>query len=195
MNIRTRTIIAIVVVLGVSTLALHRFISFQQTASYIEIESQDVTDNLKRIKETFLNDLRKLAINAADWGSWDDTYQFVEDLNREYLNSNLGQQTPIDLDISTIFLLNEAGSLRYGIEVDIKREEEIDFDAAILNAFQPSSPLVIERDVETEVYGLVPIGDKLLMAAIAPIRRSDDSGENRGSFVMGRYLDREKGRS
>ena len=38
-------------------------------------------------------DLSNLSTNAYDWSAWDDTYAFIEDVNEEYLQSNLTNDT------------------------------------------------------------------------------------------------------
>ena len=52
---------------------------------------------------------------------------------------------------------------------------------------------LLERDSEDrETIGLLPVDNKILMMAIAPILRSDDTGPSRGSIMIGRYLDQGK---
>ncbi len=192
MSIRWRTISIVTVVLALSTVALHQFISYQQLATFRQIERDDAEKNLNRVRETVVSDLRQLAFVAADYASWDDTYQFAEDLNQKFIDVNLGPLTPLDLDIHTILLLSETGGLLHGIEVDFEDEEAVELSSGLVGAFQPASPLISARSADREVFGFLELGGRLLMAAVAPILKSDDSGMPRGSLVMGRYLDNAK---
>ena len=57
------------------------------------LERQAMTENLNRVQNAMTRDLKNLEGMAADWGLWDDTYQYLMSLNEAYVAANLTPQT------------------------------------------------------------------------------------------------------
>ena len=51
------------------------------------IESRQGLKDISRVKHRITEELDMLKILATDWGEWDETYKFINDLNKTYENS------------------------------------------------------------------------------------------------------------
>ncbi len=55
-----------------------------------------------------LNNMGQL---VSDWGGWDDTYNFIENNNTAYIESNLLDQTLDNLNLNIIFFFDASDQL------------------------------------------------------------------------------------
>ena len=74
--------------------------------SFEKIETAQMEQNLTRVHSSFDEKLVSLQIKLADWAQWDDTYQFIGDGNTEYIESNLSDETLINLQINLMAFIN-----------------------------------------------------------------------------------------
>ncbi|MCX9085913.1 MAG: hypothetical protein OIN87_14075 [Candidatus Methanoperedens sp.] len=44
-----------------------------------------------------------------DWAWWDDTYEFIEDTNPDYINTSLGDESLTGLRLNVIIYINSTG--------------------------------------------------------------------------------------
>ena len=57
--------------------------------NYQALDSTHVTENSLRNTSSIENLLQSLSANNRDWSVWDATYQFIDDLNDEYITENV----------------------------------------------------------------------------------------------------------
>lgn len=99
--------VAIAVLGGAFAMARLTFV-----AELDKIEHQYAQDTLRTIESSMEEELNKLSRLTGDWAIWDDTYAFIEDLNRHYVESNLTPETLANLHVKAILFFDASGSLR-----------------------------------------------------------------------------------
>ena len=57
--------------------------------SFIRLENHLAQKDIIRCVEAITGEQNHLGKQVTDWAVWDDTYEFADDLNSEYLESNL----------------------------------------------------------------------------------------------------------
>lgn len=154
---------------------------------YEEIEKHDVSRNLGWIKRTIENEIENLNILLVDWSAWDDTYEFVEDQNEEYIESNLIDETFTGSVLNLILYLDNKGELVYGKAYDLEEEEEIEIPEGLLEYMSGSEVLLQNSEEDDGVWGILMLNDPWIIA-FQPILRSDDQGPVRGTMVMGKIF-------
>lgn len=172
-------------VLLVSIISILYLILFSSVVYYVE--SVEMRENSERLAEekvkTFekildveLSNLQKFCI---DWAVWDDTYEFVYDLNTEYVESNLVESTFLDANLNAMIFVRRDGEIVYSKFYDLNWEEK-EVPKELLEVLDK-----IEKDKPTTAIIML---DRPLLIASSPILRSDWSGEIRGWLVMARYV-------
>ena len=68
--------------------SLHLASVFILRPSYTEIENQNMNKALNQLDSVIAYRLEALKANTRDYAAWDDTYQFVQDKNPEYIDNN-----------------------------------------------------------------------------------------------------------
>jgi hypothetical protein len=156
--------------------------------SFATLEGERTESNVQRAANALSNELSSLAITTNDWSSWDDTYNFIEDANEEYIESNLVNGTFINLRLNLIMYFHSSGKVVFARAFDFRQEEESPVPEKLLS-LSPSDPLLAHPDEESSIRGIILLPQAPMLIASEPILTSKDEGPIRGTLLMGRYLD------
>lgn len=158
--------------------------------SYLKIENETLLKDLNRADDAIKDLFPQLTIKLNDWASWDDTYQFVEDLNSEYQESNLEAYSLVNLQINAMIFANTEGEVVFIKVIDNEEGEEID-PSEIKTYFETHRGLTTHMDIESSTSGLLPFSEGPFLFTSLPILKSTGEGPVQGSLTFGTYLDEE----
>ena len=168
-----------------------------EVSQQIMLDSISVSEN----KEAELNAQRFITnlnlaiqnINSTDndWSSWDDTYQFIENNNTAYIESNLPDQTFIHLDLNLIFFINQSRQLVFGKAFDLENQTVINLQDAQISQILTNDFLYTNETTQSE-GGLILLNGTPMLVISQPILTSSDEGPVRGTLIMGRFMDKSK---
>lgn len=187
---KTMIIIACIIVIIIGILYAESKIILGK--GFEKLETQHMSQDVKRAIGALENDIDILDRNLIDWSSWDDTYRFIEDNNKNYINSNLRNSTFAQLNINFIMIINSQGKIVFKKSFDLVNEIEVptreSFESAILsNKFSFN-----HLDSNDKVNGIMIVDEGPIMIAARPILTSDGEGEPKGIMIMTRYIDEEE---
>lgn len=77
--------------------------------------------------------------NVNDWSAWDDTYNYVQFRNQDYVDNNLMDSTFVNLRLNFFLLINSAGELVYGKSFDLNTNCEIPLTPSVTSLFASDS--------------------------------------------------------
>jgi len=119
---------------------------------------------------------------------WDDTYQFVQDKNQDYIDNNLSDSTTINLPVDFLLYLNADRKVLYCEYVNPESKEDAVCPGSIQN-FTLASPFIqrSDRDAET-ISDLAILGNVSALIAAGPITTSQFTGPVMGTLLTGRFL-------
>jgi sensor domain CHASE-containing protein len=92
---------------------------------------------------------------AVDWAAWDDTYQFVQNPNPEYIQTNLLPDTYMLNNLNLIALVRSDGTVVYAKLFDEKRGKLSDPHPEILKHLKRGGKLVSHKSVNSCIRGIV----------------------------------------
>ena len=157
--------------------------------SFAELEKRDVSQNVERALGVFSSGLTTLDAITYDWAAWDDTYVFVEDVNEEYIESNLVDDTLLVLRLNLLLFINASGEIVFGKGFHLDDEEEVPLPLSLQEHLSPDNLLLRHPDIESSIVGILPLSEGPMLIASRPVITSEDEGPIRGTLIMGRYLD------
>jgi diguanylate cyclase (GGDEF)-like protein/PAS domain S-box-containing protein len=156
---------------------------------FVEQETDNTRQDVTRATNALHEELSTLAATAIDWAFWDDTYQFVQDANPAYVESNLAPVTGfVNNRVDLMLFFDRDGRLVFGKAVDVTAQEERPLSARLLTQLRSSPGLLPRVSEAREIYGLLAVPDGVLLVTAAPILRSDQTGPMQGILVFGRLL-------
>ncbi|MGE4556244.1 MAG: CHASE4 domain-containing protein [Desulfovibrionaceae bacterium] len=151
--------------------------------SFKSLEHQSAVRNIQRATNSLHNELGTLRIVNSDWAWWDDTYNFMADKNKAYLESNLTPETLRQIGLSGVIYLDARGRLYWSVAPQ-PQGNSLDMLSLLLRDYlQPDSELN-RQILKKGVNGLVLLGDTLAFFAGQPILTSEQAGPARGALAM-----------
>lgn len=193
MQIRTALPIMVLVFLLVVAGGLIAGMQLVMLPGLERMEEKYAHTDLNRGVDAIENDAENLQILVKDWATWDDTYQYIQDRNERYIESNLVYDTFSNARLNFIVYFDSGGDIVFQRGFDFKEEsEEIEVPPQFVETLR-ALQIVGNTDTILETHkGLVALPESPVMIATAPILRSDESGSPRGTLVMARYFDRDE---
>lgn len=155
--------------------------------NYISLERSKVETNIVRIDNAFNNNLRQLGIKISDWSIWDDTYVFIKNKNKAYIESNLANTTLTNMDIHSMIFLDNNGDLVYQIAQDADGEPI--YPEEILEYIKNNKKKFIFKSTDDSLSGLISLKTNDIIFVANPILRNDSSGPVAGTLVFVDFID------
>jgi PAS domain S-box-containing protein len=189
MKLQEKTSIILIILLIIIIVMISIFVSVVSMSSYNALEHkyalQDVDQALNRLHD----DETSLESIVADWGPWDDTYDFVNGNKPDYISRNLFPEAYKNLGVDLVVITNRNGQIVYAGEYDDRNNTMVTLPASLGQVLTPANPLLSMSDPHNAAAGIVLLDGQPLIAASRPIVHTDYSGTPQGVVIMGRYLD------
>ena len=189
MTLRKKTLIIIGAIL-ISLIAILYAVSQSiLMGSFLELEEQNTQKNVGRAQNALSDDISSLVTMTRDWGTWDDTYNFIENANTEYIEANPTDETIKGLRVNVMLFINSSGQIVFSKAFDLQKEQEMPVPQSLLGYISPGSILVHHPDTNSSVNGIILLPEGPMLISSEPILTSQREGPIRGALVWGRYLD------
>lgn len=185
------------------TLAISFFILFLGQVSiarlivlktFAELEEEKALTDARRIEKALLEKIDKVRITASDWAYWNDTYQFVQDKNAAYIESNLTKEVFETLGINVFFIINTNGEIIFQNFLDLDNSENKNRNmvpSQYIKTFRDNNLISNNYPVNKSISGLLKSNKKGILLSIEPILTTSEKGPPAGRIIMGRFLDEE----
>ena len=188
MNLRKQTILAISVTF-ILTMAIGYFYTHSRfLEGYLYLENQQIKTDVDRFNKSLELEIENLSALTNDWAAWDDTYNFMENHNQQYIDSNLVDDTFSGLGLNFMIYLDNNGALFYQKAFDLEKGVEIPPEDSIVSYFKnliSKSPIRIEGETD---QGFISVNSLPVLFAARPILNSLEEGPYRGVLIFGKYL-------
>ncbi|MFY9338449.1 MAG: CHASE4 domain-containing protein, partial [Methanosarcina flavescens] len=156
-----------------------------QRSNFLELEHNDTLENVERVQNAVSAEQEYLDSIVQDWACWDDTYEFIENGNLQYINVNLQNQTLAGIKINVMIFVNESGDVVYAKSIDIDTAEEVSVPQELLQLIKDGT-LLTKAENET-ISGFVLLEESPMFIACHPILTSNSKGPVRGTLIFGKY--------
>ena len=185
-------LVAVFLTYSIVHFAIQRFVIYP---GFVSLEREEATKNVQRITNAIFKELEHLNNLCHDWAAWDNTYNYVESPNSDYIESNLHETIFIDNHIDFIAISNNAGEIvwRKAFDAGLQKTvtiESIDFQKSPYSNLKVHNPNGKPLS-QVKKMGLLATQDGSLLFSSRPIITSSNRGPIKGAFMMGKFLDDE----
>ncbi len=187
MKLRTKSIIFAIGVIASLVILVFLISQLVILQGFVELESERTLTDVSRAVNAVNAEVEKLHTFSADWAYWDDTYQFMEDKNEDYIDSNLVDSTFINTGLNLIVYLDTDFKVTYQKAFDLKAKKESVVPADLTSYFRGDSPLFSQG--EKGVSGILVLNEGPLLVSSRHILTSNEEGPSRGYLLMASFLD------
>lgn len=157
------------------------------SGSYSEMEESETVKNIQRANDAIENTVTQLTLKLTDWAFWDDTYEFVNDKNKAYIDSNLGDESMSNLKINGMVFTNTEHEIVFKKVIDFERVEEVSSDD--LSSYVLShKKLTTHETIDSPVDGLIMLPEGMAIVSSQSILQSNGEGPIRGSLIFVQFF-------
>jgi diguanylate cyclase (GGDEF)-like protein len=185
-------VLGIFISIGALELAIKQYIIYP---SFAELELNEARSNLERCKSAIDREIYHLDKLNHDWSAWTDTYEYVQDLNTDYEESNLIDDTFISAAIHLLFIINDENDVVWKKVFDTNFKNEIELDSFNKDSFEKGHPLLKFEQAhslsEKHNAGVIATDYGPLLISSRPILDSNNEGPSKGIIFMGKFLSEE----
>lgn len=192
MRLRKKTLLVSGVTLILMILIIYATSQVIVMGSFDELEEQNTGQNLERVLNALSDTLSRLDAFNNGWAAWDDTYEFIEDGNDEYIESNLVDETFTGANLNLMLFLNSSGRVVFGKFFDLDGGEEMPIPKSVMGHLNANNFRLTHDGiwrVERGITGVILFPENPMLISSRPILTSENEGPVRGTLIMGRYLD------
>lgn len=182
-------IVSVLLTLGLISVLV--FFTFSFYLNNIKsLEEETIQTNIERGKSAFDYVIQNFNTRLNDWAQWDDTYQFMEDFNDEYVKSNLNSSTLENLHTDEMIFFGVDFKHKYSIATDKVLEIEKDFPEDTENFLLENDRIMDDLKSRGVSTGVIKTEDGNLVYVVQRILDSHGQGDARGYLMFGRYIDK-----
>lgn len=154
--------------------------------AFSEVEATEAREDWLEAKAAIQNQVQTIHDRSIDWSRWDDAYQFVQNKNQKFIDSNLtsGTAFSMKMDLLAIYDLKGTPAAAQAIERfnSIEKPDALEVWKS-LNFKRP--------ETEAPKFGLIWHKGAVAAVTARPITPTDVDSPRAGWLVFLRYLDRE----
>jgi sensor domain CHASE-containing protein len=153
------------------------------------LEEREGKINVSRVQFTFNESIKNLEKKMSDWSIWDDSYNFVQDKNKNFIDSNLTVSMFSTLELNLISFINNKNEIVFLSIADFKNERILPLDDETKNFIRDNKFLYENLQGDKILSGLIYFkGDPHLITS-RPIFKSDRSGPSMGRVIAATKVD------
>lgn len=156
-------------------------------ASFSDLEARDTIKNTGKIEQAIASETLSIDRTARDWAWWDDTYEFVNTVSPQYIDSNLDEGTLYSLDLNVMLFVNKNGNTIYKLSADLINKTDVPVPAGVLEGIN-SGALIAHNDTDY-IHGVILLDNGPMLVVCRPILNGIGKGPYDGTLILGRYID------
>ena len=192
MNLRTKTLVIIFSTYAFLVISVYILFWILLIGGFSKIEKIGAELELKQFNKLIQIKERALVPTSNDWSKWDDTYNFVNDKNQAYIDSNINKTSFTNLEINVMSFVNSKGEIVYTKINDQNQNNRPELTKEFKRTINKISLLQKFQTKSSHHKGFILIDNKPMLITSTPIYNSDNEGECRGTFIIGRFLNLKK---
>ena len=185
-DISKKVLVITLLIFGVLTAAFTLTHSMQ-LSTFLRLEETDTLNNVERVQNAISTEQGYLDYIAQDWASWDDTYRFIDDGNKEFIDKNAQNKTFAKLKINLVLFVNNSGSIIYSKSVDINTEKEEPIPEDLIKLVKDKT--LLTKTQNKIINGFILVDGKPMFISCHPILTSNYTGPVKGTLIFGKYFD------
>ncbi|MDD5016687.1 MAG: diguanylate cyclase [Eubacteriales bacterium] len=186
MKIRSRIFLILVPIMLISVVISNLIFGAFFNNYLIGQENAQLVSVSNNISSYFSEKIKAYQGTANDWGHWDDTYEYLNNENPDYIELNLVEDTFIYLDINFILFFDDDGAIFYKQFYNFDEEQFTEFEDGFFEDFDK----VIEiANLEEDTSSLYKLGSEYYFTASTDVTDSLAQANANGKMIIGRQLD------
>jgi diguanylate cyclase (GGDEF)-like protein/PAS domain S-box-containing protein len=157
--------------------------------SFVEIENNNMQKNVDRALNALNGELSHLSTVNGDYAGWDESYKFIQDGNKEFIEANLPDTVFPQLRLNLLIYIKNNGDIVHARGFELHNETPEPVPESIFTHISPESPLVRHPNTKSIVRGVLRLPEGIMLVSSRPVLTNEYEGPIHGALIIGRYLD------
>ncbi|MFZ1684018.1 MAG: CHASE4 domain-containing protein [Candidatus Zixiibacteriota bacterium] len=188
-SLRSKTYFFIAVTALIFFVGVFFVLHLLRTEERLDYQRRDGEEKLMVAERVLQNESQSLSVKLSDWARWDDTYQFIQNKNEEFITSNLNDESFQTIGVHMMVFINNSGELVYGKQVYSGAPTETTIPDEYLHYFLKGSTLLDFTDLTAAKGGILTTKDSMLLLSAQRITSSDGKAPRLGTLIFANYID------
>ena len=189
MKLRTKTIITVALLSFLIFGVLQIITVFVIRPSFTSIENQESEESITQATSTINYQISDLTGKVKDYAFWDDTYNFVQNENEDYVENNFIDDTFENLNLNLVAIVNNNRSIVYCQSFDLNNSAKVQTTEGTGKVLTSDNCVWAFQSTENTVSGMMLVDYQPMLVATAPILTSLNQGPIMGGMLFGKYVD------
>lgn len=152
---------------------------------YLDFEREDIIDQTEIGLNTLMLRVSELDQITSEYASRDDTYYFIQNNMRHFINDIIATSSFIENEINFMIITDAEGEIRYSKAFDLNKFMNQEINETIIDTLRGYSGILSGEGAS----GLIMVNGRPTMIAAHKITYSDEDLPPIGSLICGRYID------
>lgn len=189
LSLRTKTYFAIATTALVFFVAVFLVLHALRNDERESYQRKDAEEKLMVAERVLQNESQALSVKLSDWARWDDTYQFIQDKNEEFITSNLNDESFQTIGVHMMIFVNNSGELVFGKQIYSGAPTATTIPDEYLRYFLKGSTLLDFTDLTATKGGILTTKNSMLLLSAQRITSSDGKAPRLGTLIFANYID------
>jgi signal transduction histidine kinase len=186
LNLRKKTILLVFFVSLTILLGTIGTANFVVLTGFEKLEHDDVVTQVERAANSFYSQIKGLDSLVADYATWDDSYQFIQDNNTAFIENNIVDETFQHLNINLMMYINNSGMIIYSQMHGLDSSSSSLFEG-LPDYFFEQRVWILNEDMPYAA-GFYSFGGSVFLFSSRAILTSNGDGPILGAVVMARQV-------
>lgn len=189
MTLPKKTLLAIVIVLTGLMGGLYTTSSTILLNSLRQTEEQNTRRTVAGVLSAFDQTKADIKDTYSTWAAWDDTYAFVKNGNKNFIEINFSLDSLALTKIDLAVITQSSGKLMYGTGFDKIRHKKTLLPETLKLHLSPQDRLLQHSHTKSSLEGVMLVPQGAMILTSLPIVTTKGEGPIRGTMIVGRLLD------
>ena len=114
-SLRSSTLTFFAMIFLILTASAYILLNTVMIGSINQLEEKNIADNIERAVNAIEQQESSIASITKDWAAWNDTYEFVQDRNQKYLDSNIYEDVFVNLNLDVMAIVGRSGEPKFHV--------------------------------------------------------------------------------
>lgn len=189
MPIQWKVLLILLLVMGLYGAIDYGVRQYVVLPGFVALEREEAEGHWVACTDALSRELRSIDRSVHDWAAWDDTYDFVQHRNADYVEANLLGDSLQNLEVDFLCIYDRGGRLVWGATVKVDAGGACKLDPPPWGPLPADHALMALKGTDSSVKGPLLTASGPVLVASRPITTSRGTGPILGAVIMGRFID------
>ena len=157
---------------------------------FVAIEERDASNDLTRVRNAIAAEIEAVRVKSKDWGTWDDSYLFMESRSQAFVDSNLQPEGIRSLRINLIAFIAPDGEIIESTFLPLGDDKFEPLPNGLAEAITKPEILRTSDGNHADLAEILAADGRTFLFSAVPILDSEGNGPAVGTLVFGKEFDR-----